>query len=207
MIGRLVGRVVAQDDDVCTIDVAGVGYDVTVPAGAVAKAEREPEERVVIHVHTVVREDAFQLFGFASQMDRAVFRAMLAVSGIGPKTAVGILSALPAASLRDAVEGKDLTRLTDVPGIGKKTAERLVLELAGKLGMVPGSPAVKAGAPPPATASAQVRERTKALEGTLTSLGFKPPVVERAVEGVRARIATDLPLADLVREALAFTNR
>lgn len=207
MIGRLVGRVVAQDDDVCTIDVAGVGYDVTVPSSTLARAAREPEERIVIHVHTVVREDAFQLFGFASQMDRAVFRAMLSVSGIGPKTAVGVLSSLSAESLRDAVEGKDLARLVDVPGIGKKTAERIVLELAGKLTMVPASPKSAKTPGPSQKTSAQLQERIKALEGALSSLGFKLPVVERAVEGVRARIAEDVPLADLVREALTFTSR
>jgi len=112
-------------------------------------------------------------------------------------------------SLRDAVEGKDLARLTDVPGIGKKTAERIVLELAGKLGMVPGSPAVPAAAGKGAiqAPSAYVRERTQSLQGALAGLGFKPAVVEHAVEAIRARIATDVPLPDLLREALAFTSR
>ena len=107
MIGRLVGYVAAQTDDgACTIDVQGVGYEVTVPLGTLGRAQREPDGRTIVHVHTVVREDALLLYGFATLDDREAFRVLLSVSSIGPKTAVAILSALPAAELRDAIARK-----------------------------------------------------------------------------------------------------
>jgi Holliday junction DNA helicase RuvA len=206
MIGRLVGHVVGQDDDgTCTLDVHGVGYEVTVPLGTLGRAVHVggDEGPLVLHVHTVVREDAFLLYGFASLEDRAAFRVLLSVSSIGPKTAVGILSALPAAELRDAVARKELARLTSISGVGRKTAERILLELPDKIGALPTSaPSTPAAARAPAGAAA----KAKLLEGALANMGFRPAEVERAVEAVRDRIPA-AELSDLVREALAFAGR
>lgn len=202
MIGRLTGHVVAQGDDgTCTIDVQGVGYEVTVPLGTVGRAHREPEGRVVLHVHTVVREDAFLLYGFASLEDREAFRVLLSVSSIGPKTAVAILSALPAAELREAITRKELARLTSISGVGRKTAERILLELPDKIGALPVAPTTSAARLPAGTAA-----KAKLLEGALANMGFRPAEVERAVEAVRDRIPA-AELSDLVREALAFAGR
>lgn len=205
MIGRLVGHVVGQDDDgTCTLDVHGVGYEVTVPLGTLGRAVRVggDDGPLVLHVHTVVREDAFLLYGFSSLEDRAAFRVLLSVSSIGPKTAVGILSALPAAELREAVARKELARLTSISGVGRKTAERILLELPDKIGALPTSAASTPAARAPAGAAA----KAKLLEGALANMGFRPAEVERAVEAVRDRIPA-AELSDLVREALAFAGR
>src|SRR5262245_44750271 len=130
MIGRLRGRVLGDDAfGTVLIDVGGVGYDVTVPAGTLGRAVRSAGDQVELFIHTHVREDALDLFGFASEDDRRVFRLLIGLPNVGPKTALGVLSALPVAELSRAVGASDVARLTKVPGIGKKTAERLVLEL------------------------------------------------------------------------------
>ncbi len=201
MIGRLVGHLVAQaDDGTCTIDVQGVGYEVTIPLGTAGRARREPDERVVLHIHTVVREDALLLYGFSTLDDREAFRVLLSVSSIGPKTAVAILSALPAAELRDAIARKELARLTAVSGVGRKTAERMLLELPDKIGALP------LPAPTPGRAPAGHAAKAKLLEGALTNMGFGRVEVERGLEAVRDRIAV-ADLSDLVREALAVLGR
>ncbi len=140
MIGRLSG-VVAHDDasGELVIDVAGVGYEVTTPVGARGRAESNGPDHVVLFIHTHVREDSLNLFGFPSEQERRVFRLLIGVPNVGPKTALGVLSALPIEELSRAVEAEDLGRLSRVPGIGKKTAERLVLELREKLPKVGGA--------------------------------------------------------------------
>src|SRR5262245_18821121 len=127
VIGRLRGRVAGDEvSGLVVVDVGGVGYEVITPAGTLGRARRVGSDDVELVIHTHVREDALELFGFANESDRRVFRLLIGVPNVGPKTALGVLSALPAAELSRAVRMSDVARLTKVPGIGKKTAERLV---------------------------------------------------------------------------------
>lgn len=200
MIGRLVGHVVGQGDDgTVTIDVNGVGYEVTVPLGALGRSKHEGD-RTILHIHTVVREDAFQLYGFPSLEEREVFRILIGVSNVGPKIATSILGAMPPAELQSAIARRELARLTAINGVGRKTAERLLLELKDKLGAVS-----LAGEPLPATnarPAAPIATKQELLRSALANMGFKPAEVERAVDSVRDRVAS-LELGELVREALA----
>src|SRR3954469_3103896 len=133
MLGFLRGRVISEEPSGVILDVGGVGYELTVPVGSLGRAPREANGDVELWVHTHVREDALDLFGFASELERRVFRLLVSVPNVGPKTAVGVLGALPIAELSRAISSRDLGRLGKVPGIGKKTAERLVVELVDKL--------------------------------------------------------------------------
>lgn len=133
MIGRLSGVIAEKTPPQVVIDVAGVGYEVDVPMSTFFNLGNLGE-RAVLLTHLVVREDAHQLFGFLTHEERATFRQLIKISGIGPKMALGLLSGLSVAELAQAVSRQEAGRLTKVPGIGKKTAERLLLELKGKLG-------------------------------------------------------------------------
>jgi Holliday junction DNA helicase RuvA len=202
MIGRLTGRILAEEPDgAVVIDVGGVGYEVLAPLGAVGRAKVEEDGRLTFFVHTHAREDALTLFGFASDADRAAFRMLIGVSNVGPKTGLAVLSALPANDLATAIAARDVAQLTRIPGIGKKTAERLVLELRDKLTRA--SPIGRA-----ATGSLANQEVTPAsprevLLGALTRMGYRPAEAERAVLGLGPRVATE-PLPDLVRDALSI---
>jgi holliday junction DNA helicase RuvA len=133
MIGRLVGTLAAKTPPQILIDVQGVGYDVDVPMSTFYNLPA-PGAPVTLLTHFVVREDAQLLYGFLTEAERATFRELLKISGVGPRTALAILSGLSVAELAQAVTAQDAGRLVKVPGIGKKTAERLLLELKGKLG-------------------------------------------------------------------------
>jgi len=133
MIGRLTGILAEKTPPLVLIDVGGVGYEVDVPMSSFYNLPALGE-RVTLLTHFVVREDAQLLYGFLSAEERAAFRQLIRISGIGPKMALSLLSGLSVAELAQAVSQQQAGRLTKVPGIGKKTAERLLLELKGKLG-------------------------------------------------------------------------
>ena len=200
MIGRLTGTPHPDDEGALLVDVAGVGYELFVPMGTIGRAATDDLGRATFFVHTHVREDALILFGFATPAERLAFRTLIGVSSVGPKTALAVLSALPAADLARAIAAKDLGRLTAVPGIGKKTAERLVLELRDKLVM----PAPDASAPAPARGTPQAASKDdELLLGALTRMGYRPAEAERAIASLGDRVGK-APLADLVREALVL---
>ena len=134
MIGRLTGHVVEKNPPQILLDVQGVGYEVDVPMSTFYNLPATGE-RVVLFTHLVVREDAHLLFGFGSEPERRAFRQLIKISGIGARTALSVLSGLSVAELAEAVTMQDTGRLTKIPGIGKKTAERLLLELKDKLGV------------------------------------------------------------------------
>ncbi len=140
MIGRLTGTLAEKSPPTVLVDVGGVGYEVDVPMSTFYNLPAVGE-RVVLLTHFVVREDAQQLFGFLTAAERATFRQLVKISGIGPRTALSILSGLSVADLAHAVATQSSARLVKVPGIGKKTAERLLLELKGKLGPELAAPA------------------------------------------------------------------
>ena len=143
MIGRITGTLAEKSPPLVLLDVGGVGYEIDVPMSTFYNLPALGE-RVTLLTHFVVREDAQVLFGFLTAAERATFRQLVKISGIGPRTALGLLSGLSVADLAQAVTLQDAARLVKVPGIGKKTAERLLLELKGKvgadLGIVGGAP-------------------------------------------------------------------
>jgi Holliday junction DNA helicase RuvA len=199
LIGRLEGRIVEESaDGSLVLDVRGVGYELIVPLGTVGRAAPDAEGAVTLFVHTHVREDALILYGFATREDRAVFRQLIGVSSIGPKIALNILGALPVADLSAAVHRGETVKLTRVPGVGKKTAERIVLELKDKL-LAP--PPLTGGAAPAAPRAPARGAKAELLHGALTRMGYRPAEAERALTALGARVEAE-PLADLVREAL-----
>ncbi len=143
MIGRLVGTLAAKAPPQILVDVQGVGYEVDVPMSTFYNLPGLGAP-VTLLTHFVVREDAQLLYGFLTESERATFRELVKISGVGPRTALSLLSGLSAAELAQAVTAQDAGRLVKVPGIGKKTAERLLLELKGKLGPDLGLPAAEA---------------------------------------------------------------
>lgn len=172
MIAHLKGVVLARHPARIVLDVHGVGYELQVPVSTYARLP-EVGAAVALFVHTQVREDAIQLFGFADAAEKAVFEKLITVNGVGPKLALAILSGLPAEALTAAIRGGDHARLTAIPGIGKKTAERLVVELRDKLAAVPeaGLPAATVpGGPGDDVASA------------LVNLGYPAPVAAKVVQ-------------------------
>ena len=190
MIGRLVGTVAEARPDRVLIDVGGVGYDVAIPLGTYA-ALPPPGERATLQIHTHVREDALLLFGFATGDERALFEKLLSVSGIGPRVALTVLSGLPLPDLVAAITSQDVRRLSTIPGVGKKLAERLGLELKDKLGNLGASPRG-------ASVSAPANVGEDAV-GALRNLGYREPEARAAVEAaVRESGAMDvLGLSDL----------
>jgi Holliday junction DNA helicase RuvA len=199
MLGWLRGRVLSEEPTGLILDVGGVGYELTTPVGTLGRAPRDANDSVEVWVHTHVREDALELFGFASELERRVFRLLVSVPNVGPKMAIGVLGALPIPELSRAIAGRDLGRLSKVPGIGKKTAERLVVELVDKLpALVPpdGSGQTNAGKGAPVGTG-------QLLLKALVNMGYRPAEAERAVQHLGKRVETEA-LSDLLRSALAF---
>jgi holliday junction DNA helicase RuvA len=195
MIGWLRGRLIRDDlSGQALVDVGGVGYEVSVPAGTLERA-RTVDGHVELFVHTNVREDALDLFAFADETDRLVFRQLLGVPNIGPRTALGVMSALSVSDLARAVRDADHAGLAKVPGIGKKTAARLVLELKGKLLVE------TAGAKPLGHTATNGDARGRLLSA-LTNMGYRASEAERAVASLGEEVDRT-PLGDLLKQALA----
>jgi Holliday junction DNA helicase RuvA len=199
MIGQLTGKVLTCAPDRVLLDVTGVGYLVQIPLSTFYALAHDTGAIVTLHVHTHVREDALQLFGFATLEERATFVQLIGISGVGPKLALSILSGIGVGDLRGAVKTQDRGRLQKIPGVGKKTAERLLLELRDRLGIEP----VADGDGGAATAETDGGMRADAISA-LTNLGYSPNVAGRAVD--RA-LASDegaaLPLEEVLRGALS----
>jgi Holliday junction DNA helicase RuvA len=202
MIGRLRGTVLERAPGRLLLDVAGVGYELRIPLSTFYALERA-EQPVSVHVHTRLRDDALELFGFASEGERELFLRLVGISGVGPRTALGILSGIGPDELREAVWRQDRARLVKIPGVGKKTAERLLLELRDALGLGAADAPPTNGCPARIPAAGTVAgDATSAL----TNLGYAPAVAGRAVE----RALGELPggrLEDVLRRALAVLAR
>lgn len=191
MIGRLRGRLISESPEgIVLLEVGGVGYEAMTPVGTLGQAEHQGEE-VVLHIHTHVREEALDLYGFANDTGRKLFRLLITAPNIGPKTALGVMSALPLEALAEAVANDDVVRISKVPGIGKKTAERLILELRGKL------PKLQ-----PANQTVGSTDKSTRLLTALTNMGYRPAEAERAVKTLDDRVNTQT-MSELLREALA----
>lgn len=197
MIARLTGEVVEETLDHLVVDVRGVGYLVHAPTGTAARARQNSDGHTTLIVHTVVREDAILLFGFATDIEREMFQKMLGVSGIGPKLAVAVLSDMRVDQLVRALQTEDLARLTKVPGVGKKTAQRILLELKSA---VDGLRVAADTTTPAQTARGAGPEED--LRSALLNLGYKPAQVDETVEKLLP-IPEDLSsMEPLLRKAL-----
>jgi holliday junction DNA helicase RuvA len=183
MIAQLAGALAFKSPEHLVIDVHGVGYQVYVSLNSFYRLP-EPGNRVALLIHTHVREDSLQLFGFVDQEEKDLFLLLLGVSGIGPRLALNILSGTPAQELQAALEAGDLVRLVAIPGIGKKTAERLIVELRDKVKLLKGERAGDAG------------QRATGVEAeavsALLNLGYRRNEAERAVKAAFAAGATDI---------------
>lgn len=176
MIGRLHGKLIEKNPPQVLIDVGGVGYEVDVPMSTFCNLPAEGSE-ITLLTHFIVREDAQLLYGFATAAERQTFRALIRISGVGPRIALAVLSGMSTQDLADAVEQGNATLLTRVPGIGKKTAERLVLELKGKL-------AGSAFAPAGGAASAAQTDILSAL----MALGYSEREAQASVRALPAEV-------------------
>ena len=192
MIGRLSGLLAGKSPPQVLVDVNGVGYDVDVPMSTFFNLPGVGE-RVVLLTHFVVREDAQILFGFLTHDERATFRELVKISGVGPRTALSILSGLSVAELATAVSRQDGARLVKVPGIGKKTAERLLLELKGKLGADLAAPA--GGVP--------LSDNQGDIAQALQALGYS----DREAQAALKALPPDVGVSEGIRLALKSLNR
>jgi holliday junction DNA helicase RuvA len=204
LIGRLVGRIVDEDGAVVILEVGGVGYELTVPLGTRGRLVADPSGAVTLWVHTHVREDALDLFGFASATERTAFRTIIGVPNVGPKLALNILGSVTVHDLATAVLRGETAKLVAIPGVGKKTAERLVLELKGKL-----DPGAAGTSHPAAAVAGPPGSKVDLVTSALTRMGYRPSEAERAVASLvqAGRDLEQIPVGDLVREALAVLSR
>jgi Holliday junction DNA helicase RuvA len=201
MIGRISGTLLHKQGTEVLVDVGGVGYELQVPMTTLFQLPA-PGETVVLITHHAVREDAHTLYGFAAERDRELFRHLIRVSGVGPKLALTILSGMDADNFARAVHAGDLTALVALPGVGKKTAERLLVEMRDRLGdWLQQLPA--AGAATPAVSPG--RDRTSEAEEALVSLGYKPAEAARLIAAVDDD--SIVSSEELIRLALKSTLR
>lgn len=191
MIGRLIGRILERGPTQVVIDTGGVGYEVDIPLSTYTKLAGETDT-VMLYTHLAVREDAHQLFGFATPEERELFRALIKVNGVGPKLALTILSGMDAGGLASCIHARDVKSLVALPGVGKKTAERLILDLTDRL---PALSVDASGASAPAPASDNLAD----AEAALIELGFKPAQAALALARVSEQ---DADVETLIRQAL-----
>ena len=195
MIGRLEGKLAEKTPEAVLVDANGVGYDVRIPLSTFLEL---PDEGKIVRfrVHTYVREDQLQLFGFLSEQERSLFRLFLSVSGVGPRLALALLSGLPVARVVQAIRQGDLAALRGIPGVGNKTAERILVELRDKVGRLEGlEPPTPAGEAEEATVSA------------LVNLGYSRGQAEKAVSVALEQLDDAPAIEDLIREALRAAAR
>lgn len=203
MIGRLTGRLAERTPGHVVLDVNGVGYDVQVPLGTFYALAGDDGRACSLLIHTHVREDAIVLFGFATETERETFRDLLGIGGVGPRVALAVLSGIEPVELEKAVRESDRSRLQRIPGIGKKTAERILLEMRDRLerrgrrsrsdGEEPGSPRVGAGR----------SEATRAdAVAALVQLGYGRDAADGAVDAAVRDAGPDAAIEAVLRAAL-----
>jgi Holliday junction DNA helicase RuvA len=195
MIARLRGILVERRPDHVVLEVGGVGYRVFVSLNTFYELP-EPGGEVTLLTNTVVRDDAIHLYGFATEAERVSFNHLVAVTGVGPKLAQGILSGIGPDDLWLAVRSRDAERLTKVPGVGKKTAARLVVELEGKI------PLSEAATPETATAVGPASAAAEDAVSALMNLGYPEPAARKGVEKVLQDLEGTPNLEDILRQAL-----
>jgi Holliday junction DNA helicase RuvA len=191
LIASLNGIIQSKKPEGLIIDVNGIGYQVSIPLCSLSDIP-EQGEKVFLHTYTHVREDALQLFGFMTGEERKVFTTLLGISGVGPKLGLAILSGMPVQRFVELVQNEDVSLLSTIPGLGKKTAARLILELKGKL---PSLKTDEAG-------SGEAYSASEDAISALVNLGYKKPASEKAVDkAVEGGLST---IEDIIREALKY---
>jgi holliday junction DNA helicase RuvA len=199
MIAQIRGTLLEKAPSRLIVDVGGVGYDVQVPLSTFYVVG-EAGGIVTLRIHTHVREDVIALYGFATPLEHDVFERLIAISGVGPKLALAVLSGIEPTELIRAVREQDIARLTAIPGIGKKTAERISLELKDRLPTT-----MSAAGQPAAATSAEDQLRTDLLSALL-NLGYQRPAVEKAIDKV-TRNAPDIRFEQALKEILRLLMR
>jgi Holliday junction DNA helicase RuvA len=192
MIGRLSGILLEKNPPQILLDVQGVGYELDVPMSTFYNLPAL-NDKIVLHTQLIVREDAHLLYGFLSNEERLAFRQLLKISGVGPKLALSVLSGLSLADLASAVANKEAGRLTKIPGVGKKTAERLLLELQGKF-VATGASAAQGGA---------VTSSGSDIVNALQALGYNEKEADWAVK----QLPQDASVSDGIRQALKLLSK
>ena len=195
MIARLSGKLISKSTDSLIIDIGGVGYEVSAPLSTFYALPEEGADTTLL-IYTHVKEDAFKLFGFLSLMEKKLFIKLITVSGVGPKLAMNILSGMESAQLALAIKDGDIARMNAIPGVGKKTAERLILELKDKID----SDILPAGD----EQAAMQKERPTVLDDALSALlnlGYKKPDVEKTLDSLLQN-DNSLSVESLLKEAL-----
>lgn len=202
MIGRIRGTLAEKQPPEILVDVAGVGYEIHMPMTSFYQLPAVGEE-VVVYTHFVVREDAQLLFGFADKMERGLFRELIKANGVGPKLGLAILSGMSATQFLASVQNEDVSALVSLPGIGKKTAERLVVELKDRLAKFGKTQSIVV--PPPSTdllsgsTIVPVNDSREEAQSALIALGYKPAQASKLVESVYQE---GMESEALIREAL-----
>ena len=203
MIARLEGTLVEKHPTRVVLDVGGVGYEIFIPVTTFYELP-EVGKTVALRIHTHVREDALQLFGFRSARERAIFELLIRTNGVGPKLAQSILSGIEAERLVEAIRGGQVAVLKSVPGLGVKKAERLIMELRDRVDQLDAEEGAPAGVPvalPPGD------ERGEEAISALVNLGYPRNQAESAVEKARGSASDEAPLESLIREALRGLSR
>lgn len=198
MIGRLRGILVEKHAPELLVDVQGVGYDVLVSLTTYFDLPALGEA-VTLHTHFVVREDAQQLFGFATTAERSLFRELIKVTGVGPKMALAILSGMNPQEFARCVRGGDVTTLVKLPGVGRKTAERLVVEMKDRLDAWQSTESNDIAPPQPVAAGNAALEES---EHALIALGYKPQEAARMISAAVRELGDEVPSEALIRQAL-----
>jgi len=200
MIACLIGEVFALEAPTVLLNVNGVGYEVDTPLSTFCQLQKG--QKVTLWTHLAVREDAQLLYGFLDAQEKTIFRTLLKVNGVGPKMALGILSTLSVEMLIHTVEHEDVNTLVKVPGVGKKTAERLMIELRDRF------KAMSAGNVPTNSTAAQIQftgnSAVAEAEAALQSLGYKPAEAQKLINAVKADFTE---ASDIIRAALKSMNK
>ena len=200
MIAHLSGKLLSKQPNQVIVDVNGVGYEVNVPLSTFYELG-EIGSLVQLRIYTHVREDTIALFGFRTANEKLMFEQVTSISGIGPKLGITILSGMPVDELVAAIRQSNLARLTSIPGIGKKTAERLVVELRDKLAKVVTAPADDQ------TATHGVLQPREDVISALVNLGYAKPAAEKAVQAVVSTSKSEPAFEELLRTALRQLSR
>ena len=194
MIAHLIGKLIFKSPDHSIVDVNGIGYKIFTPLSTYYVLPKTGES-VTLHIHTRVREDELKLFGFLTEEEQAIFEKLITINKVGPKLALGILSGMSPANLLTAIMNSDAARLSAIPGVGKKTAERLTLEMKDKLSDL--------------TFEMEHQLDTEAPGGfyedalsALVNLGYKKPQAEKSLNSAYNKIGKDSSLEDLIKESL-----
>lgn len=210
MIATISGKLTHRSPEFIIVDVHGIGYRVIVPLSTYYKlhdletTNETNSGQVFLYTYTHVREDAFMLFGFLTKDEKEIFEKLITVSQIGPKLAINILSGISTVDLKEAIAKRDIVKLTSIPGVGKKTAERIVLELKDKIEF-----AIEESQPS-AVSLQQLAKRDQLFEdavSALLNLGYKKVISEDAVKQVRRSFGEKAGIEDLIKESLKMLSK